>query len=72
MPLFGRSAPELSLITSEVIEHISSSFENLLSSLDQPLLTPARLQSYADAVYAKSFLDLSWRNKDVAKLKDMG
>ncbi len=54
VPLFGRSAPEHSLITSEVIEHISNRFGNLLSSLDQPWLTPARLQSYADAVYAKS------------------
>ena len=61
IPLFGSSAPELSLISSEIVDHLSNTFGNLLSSLDQPWLSRARLRSYADAIYAKIMaLDNCW------------
>ena len=61
IPLFGRSVPELSLISSEIIQHIYGLFGNLFSRLDQPWLSRERLRAYSDAIYRKTnALDNCW------------
>ncbi|XP_066928992.1 uncharacterized protein [Clytia hemisphaerica] len=50
---FGRSVPELSMISNYIVEHIYSQFGDKLSDFNQPWLAPAKLQEYADAIHAK-------------------
>jgi len=53
MPQFGRSLPELSLLANKVLNNIYEHHGHLLTTLDHPWLTPAKLREMADAVHAK-------------------
>ena len=61
IPRFGRSVPEMSLILSEVTEHIVGTHGHLLERLDQPWLQPLKLENYAQAISRKgAALDNCW------------
>ena len=47
IPRFGRSVSELSLIATEVTDHVFNTHGYLLNDLNQPWLHPNRLQEYA-------------------------
>ena len=47
IPRFGRSVPELSLISSDVTEHVFQNNANLLRDLNQPWLQPRCLKEFA-------------------------
>ena len=51
--LFGRSIPELCIITNHVTNLIYDRYSYLLSTFNQPLLTPAQLEIYANSVHRK-------------------
>ena len=53
IPRFGRPAPVLSVVTNKVLDFIYDSHGRRIKEWNQHLLSPARLQTYADAVYAK-------------------
>lgn len=61
IPRFGRSVPEISLILSEVTDHIVGTHGHLLHDLNQPWLQPAKLEHYAQAIHQKGgALDNCW------------
>ena len=51
MPQFGRSPQELSLIANKVMDEIYETHGHLLSTIDHPWLTRAKLREMADAVH---------------------
>jgi len=51
MPQFGRSPEELSLIANKVIDEIYETHGHLLTTIDHPLLTRAKLREMVDAVH---------------------
>ncbi|XP_066928677.1 uncharacterized protein [Clytia hemisphaerica] len=56
IPRFGRPVPEICMITNYIVEHVYSQFGNKLTDLNpinQPWLSPVKLQEYADAIHAK-------------------
>ena len=53
MPQFGRSLPEISLITNAVINYIYDTHRHLLTTLDHPWMARENLKEMADAVHAK-------------------
>ena len=53
IPRFGRRAPMLSMVTNKVIDFIYDTHGRRIMEWNHDLLSPARLQTYADAVYAK-------------------
>ena len=53
MPRFGRPVPQLCTIANTVIDMIYARFGYLLRDLNQPYLSPANLEKYADAVHSK-------------------
>lgn len=53
IPRFGRPAPVLSMVTNKVIDFIYDNHGWRIKQWNHDLLSPARLQTYADAVYAK-------------------
>ncbi|XP_066918199.1 uncharacterized protein [Clytia hemisphaerica] len=56
IPRFGRPVPEICMITNYIVEHVYSPFSNKLTDLNpinQPWLSPVKLQEYADAIHAK-------------------
>ena len=61
IPRFGRSVPELSLILSEVTEHVFQNNGHLLRDLNQPWLQPRCLEEFANAIHQKgAALDNCW------------
>ena len=56
IPRFGRSVPELSLILSEVTEHVFQNNGHLLRDLNQPWLQPRCLEEFANAIHQKGAL----------------
>lgn len=54
IPRFGRSKPELCLISNEVMRLVFGTHGYLLTSFEQEWLQPNKLQEYARAVYEKS------------------
>ena len=52
IPRFGRPAPVLSTVTNKVIDFIYDTHGRRVMEWNHDLLSPARLQTYADAVYA--------------------
>ena len=60
-PRFGRSIPELCLISNEVMDFIYSNWNQLLRNLDQPWLSRTNLATFADAIHNKgAALDNRW------------
>ena len=53
IPRFGRPAPVLSMVTNKVIDFIYDTHGWRIKQWNHYLLSPAHLQTYADAVYAK-------------------
>lgn len=53
MPMFNRPVPELSMITNEVLDFIFENHSHRLTQWDERLLSPAKLQIYADAIHDK-------------------
>ena len=53
IPIFGRPVPELSLVTNEVIDYIYNAHSHRISEWNETLLSPSKLQLYADAVHRK-------------------
>ena len=53
IPRFGRPAPVLSMVTNKVLDFIYDTHGRRIKEWNHDLLSPARLQTYADAVYAK-------------------
>ena len=51
MPQFGRSPQELSLIANKVMDEIYEMHGHLLTTIDHPWLTRAKLREMADAVH---------------------
>ena len=56
VPTFGRPIPQLCMITNEVINFTYQQWGHLLSTLDQPWLSPHNLQLFADAVHSQGGL----------------
>ena len=50
VPMFGRSFPELSIISNHVMDYIYDTFGHL-STFNQPSLQRAQLEMYADAIH---------------------
>ena len=60
-PRFWRSVPELSLILSEVAEHVFQNNGHMLRDLHQPWLQPRCLEEFANAIHRKgAALDNCW------------
>ena len=51
MPQFGRSPQELSLIANKLMDEIYETHGHLLTTIDHPWLTRAKLREMADAVH---------------------
>ena len=61
IPRFGRSVPELSMITNTVLNIIYENYNHKLRTLDQPWLAPEKLREYADAIQRKgAALNFCW------------
>ena len=61
VPRFGRSVPELSMISNFVLNWIYNNFSHKLSDFNQDWLAPAKLSEYADAIYQKGVaIDFCW------------
>ena len=53
LPRFGRSVPELSMMSVLMQNHIYANYSHLLHDFNQPLLSPASLQEYSTYVHEK-------------------
>ena len=53
VPTSGRPIPRLCMITNEVINFTYQRWGHLLSTLDQPWLSPYNLQLFADTVHSQ-------------------
>ena len=53
IPRFGRPTPVLSMVTNEVLDFIYNTHSHKITEWNHALLSPALLQTYADAVNAK-------------------
>eukprot|EP00794_Sanderia_malayensis_P001370 gene1370-biopygen1120 len=53
IPRFARPVPHLCMVSNLVTDMIFDRFHNLLTNLDQPWLSPANLQAFADAIRNK-------------------
>ena len=61
IPLFGRPAPQLSIITNSVSRFLFQRWGRLLEDFNQPWLSPANLEIFANAIYDKgSALSNCW------------
>lgn len=61
VPIFGRSVPELSNITSVMMTHMHNNYGHKLTNMNQPWLAPPRLQEFADVIHARGApLDNCW------------
>ena len=52
IPRFGRPVPELSIISTHILNWIDDNFAHKLNDFDQAWLTPVKLREYADAVFS--------------------
>ena len=60
-PRFGRSVPELSMISNKVMNLVYENFHHKLRDFNQPWLAPNKLKEYADAIFAKgAAIDFCW------------
>ena len=53
IPRFGRPVPELSLITNCVVDYLCDKYGDRLKQWNHQIMSPALLQTYADAVSAQ-------------------
>ena len=53
LPRFARPVPQLCMISNEIMNFIYQTQHHRLRSFDQPWLSPANLQNYADIIHAK-------------------
>ena len=53
VPIFARPIPQLSITCSHVTDKVYSDWGHLLSTFNQPLLSPINLELYANAVHDK-------------------
>ena len=53
IPIFGRSVPELSIISSEVLDWIYTTHGHRVTQGNHAILNPALLNTYADAIHNK-------------------
>ena len=61
IPRFGRSVPELSIISTHILNWIDDNFAHKLNDFNQAWLTPVKLCEYADAIFSKgAALDFCW------------
>jgi len=61
VPLFSRPVPQICMVTNEVMNHIYDRWHHLLSDLNQPWLSPANLERFAEAVHDRgAALDNCW------------
>lgn len=61
IPRFGRSVPEMSIISSYVVDWIYDHYKNKLTDFMQNWLRPEKLQEYADAIHRRgAALDCCW------------
>ena len=61
VPRFARAIPQLCMVTNEVMNFIYTRWNNLLTDLNQPWLSPASLQRYATAIHQRGAgLDNCW------------
>ena len=52
LPRFARPVPQLCMISNEVMDFIYQAHNHRLRSFNQPWLSPASLQNYADLIHA--------------------
>ena len=50
---FGRPVPQISMVVSQMVDIIYAKYGHLLSSFNQPWLTPVKLQDFASAIHNK-------------------
>jgi len=60
IPDFGRSVPELSNITSVIIDLVYDNFGHLLTNMNQPWLARHQLNEFADAIHKWVNCTASW------------
>ena len=61
IPAFGRSVPELSMISNKILNHIHENFNRLLGGFNHGWMTPESLEEYARVVHRKgAALDFCW------------
>ena len=53
IPYFGRSVPELSMITNAVVDYIYDNHGHRVTEWNDQILAPASLETYADAIHMK-------------------
>ena len=53
IPYFGRSVPELSMITNAVVDYIYDNHGHRVTEWNDQILAPAALETYADAIHMK-------------------
>ena len=53
IPHFGRAVPDYSIISSQIMDHIYSTFSHLLSDFNLPILSQNKLEEYCDVIHAK-------------------
>ena len=53
IPIFGRSVPELSMISNEVVDWMYTTHGRKITQWNHDLLNPAALNEYADAISIK-------------------
>ena len=53
LPRFGRSVPELSMMSILIQNHIYANYSNLLHDFNQPWFSPAALQEHSASVHEK-------------------
>lgn len=53
IPIFGRSVPEISMITNEVTNWIYTNHHHRITQWNHHIMSPALLEVYADAIYRK-------------------
>ena len=61
IPVFGRSVPELTLISNHMLDFMYDAHRHLLQDFNQTWLSPQQLERYATAISDKgSPLEQSW------------
>ena len=53
IPIFGRSVPELSMISNEVLDWMYTTYGHRVTQWNHAILNPASLNTYADAIHNK-------------------
>ncbi len=74
---FGRNPTEICLILIEVVDHVFDEHSHRIQSWEQPLLSPVKLQQYADAMHNQGALlrrlstGLNSVSQDQAEIKEL-